>query len=77
MRASPRPIPASFRSRVDRLHLQSRPTTIRDIDSAFYVTAHEVAHMWWGHQVVSGDVQGATCSPSPRQYSALMVMKHE
>jgi aminopeptidase N len=49
-----------------------------DIDYPFYVTAHEVAHQWWAHQVISGDVQGATLlSESMAQYSALMVMKHE
>jgi hypothetical protein len=49
-----------------------------DIDYPFYVTAHEVAHQWWAHQVISGDVQGATfMSESMAQYSALMVMKHE
>jgi ABC-2 type transport system permease protein len=49
-----------------------------DVDYPFYVTAHEVAHQWWGHQVVSADVQGATLlSESLAQYSALMVMKHE
>ncbi len=50
----------------------------QDLDIPFYVTAHEVAHMWWGHQVVSADVQGATVlSESLAQYSALMVMKRE
>jgi ABC-type transport system involved in multi-copper enzyme maturation permease subunit len=49
-----------------------------DIDYPFYVTAHEVAHQWWAHQVISGDVQGATMlSESMAQYSALMVMKRE
>ena len=49
-----------------------------DIDSVFYVTAHEVAHQWWGHQVVGANVQGATVlSESLAQYSALMVMEHE
>jgi len=49
-----------------------------DVDYPFYVTAHEVAHQWWAHQVISGDVQGATLlSESMAQYSALMVMKHE
>jgi hypothetical protein len=49
-----------------------------DIDYPFYVTAHEVAHQWWAHQVISADVQGATfLSESLSQYSALMVMKHE
>ncbi len=48
------------------------------IDYVFYVTAHEVAHQWWAHQVIGGDVQGATVlSESLSQYSALMVMEHE
>ena len=48
------------------------------IDYPFYVTAHEVAHQWWGHQVVSGNVQGCTLmSESLSQYSALMVMEKE
>jgi aminopeptidase N len=42
------------------------------------VTAHEVAHQWWGHQVVPGDVQGSSMLvETMAQYSALMVMKHE
>jgi hypothetical protein len=47
-----------------------------DIDFPFYVTAHEVAHQWWGHQVVGANVRGATVlSETLAQYSALMVMK--
>jgi ABC-type transport system involved in multi-copper enzyme maturation permease subunit len=47
-----------------------------DIDYPYYVTAHEIAHQWWAHQVVGADVQGATMtSESMAQYSALMVMK--
>ena len=46
------------------------------IDYAFYVTCHEIAHQWWGHQVESADVQGGTLLiESLSQYSALMVMK--
>ncbi len=49
-----------------------------DIDYPFYVTAHEVAHQWWAHQVIGGDVQGATMlSETLSQYSALMVMERE
>ena len=49
-----------------------------DIDVPFYVTAHEVAHQWWAHQVISGDVQGsALLSETLSQYSALMVMQQE
>jgi aminopeptidase N len=44
----------------------------------FYVTAHEVAHQWWAHQVIGANVQGATVlSESLAQYSALMVMEHK
>jgi len=47
-----------------------------DIDYPYYVTAHEVAHQWWAHQVVSGPVWGATMLvESLAQYSALMVME--
>jgi len=42
------------------------------------VTAHEVAHQWWAHQVIGGRVQGSTVlSETLSQYSALMVMEHE
>jgi ABC-2 type transport system permease protein len=47
-----------------------------DIDYPYYVTAHEMAHQWWAHQVIGGNVQGATVlSETLSQYSALMVMK--
>ncbi len=49
-----------------------------DIDVVYYVTAHEVAHQWWGHQVVGANVQGSTMLiESLAQYSALMVMEKE
>lgn len=55
-----------------------RPDDPEDLDYPFYVTAHEVAHQWWAHQVVGADVQGATMlSESLSQYSALMVMEKE
>jgi len=48
------------------------------IDYVYYVTAHEVAHQWWAHQVIGADVQGSTMlSESLSQYSALMVMEHK
>jgi ABC-2 type transport system permease protein len=47
-----------------------------DIDYVFYVTAHEVAHQWWAHQVIGADAQGSTVlSETLAQYSALMVME--
>lgn len=49
-----------------------------DTDYAFYVTAHEVAHQWWGHQVMPSATRGANqISESMAEYSALMVQKHE
>lgn len=48
----------------------------KDIDYPFYVTAHEVAHQWWAHQLIAGNTRGATVlSETLSQYSALMVMK--
>ena len=42
------------------------------------MTAHEVAHQWWGYQVLGADVQGANMlSETMAQYSALMVMQQE
>ena len=46
------------------------------IDYVTYITAHELGHQWWAHQVVSSDQQGATTlTETLAQYSALMVMK--
>ena len=48
-----------------------------EIDYVTYVTAHELAHQYWAHQVIGADAQGATMlSETLAQYSALMVMKH-
>jgi ABC-type transport system involved in multi-copper enzyme maturation permease subunit len=56
----------------------ARVSGSQDIDYPFYVTAHEVAHQWWAHQLVGADAQGATVlSETLAQYSALMVMEHE
>jgi len=49
-----------------------------DIDMVYYVTAHELAHQWWAHQVIGAEVQGATLmSEALAQYSALMIMEKE
>ena len=49
-----------------------------DIDYVFYVTAHEVAHQWWAHQVIGAYLQGVTMLDETfAQYSALMVQEHE
>jgi len=48
------------------------------IDYPFYVTAHEVAHQWWGQQMVGANVQGVgMLHETLAQYSALMVMEDE
>ena len=45
-------------------------------DYAFYVTAHEVAHQWWGHQIMPSRTRGANqISETMAEYSALMVLK--
>jgi ABC-2 type transport system permease protein len=46
------------------------------VDFTGFVTAHEVAHQWWGHQVVPADMPGAQfLSETLAEYSALMVME--
>ncbi|WP_294190225.1 M1 family aminopeptidase [uncultured Sphingomonas sp.] len=46
------------------------------IDYVTYVTAHELAHQYWAHQLISADMQGSTLLvETMAQYSALMVMK--
>ena len=46
------------------------------IDYVTYVTAHELGHQYWAHQVVGANMQGSTVtSETLAQYSALMVMK--
>ncbi|MBN4080921.1 hypothetical protein JYT44_01015 [Caldithrix abyssi] len=53
-------------------------TDDKDIDYVFRVTAHEVAHQWWAHQVIGANVQGARLmAETMAQYSALMVMEKE
>jgi ABC-2 type transport system permease protein len=49
-----------------------------NIDYPFYVTAHEVAHQWWAHQVLGANTEGSEMlSESLAEYSALMVMERE
>lgn len=48
----------------------------KEIDPVYYITAHEVAHQWFGHQLNAANVQGsAVLSESLSQYAALMVME--
>jgi aminopeptidase N len=46
------------------------------IDYVTYITAHELGHQYWAHQIIGADMQGGTMlSETLAQYSALMVMK--
>jgi ABC-2 type transport system permease protein len=49
-----------------------------DVDMAFYVTAHELAHQWFGMQVEAANVQGRLMIlETLSQYAALMSLKQE
>ncbi|MCB0560938.1 MAG: hypothetical protein H6573_24210 [Lewinellaceae bacterium] len=59
---------------------------IADVDSAkkesidfpFYVSAHEMAHQWWGNQLIPADVLGARMlTESMAEYTALKVLEKE
>jgi len=48
------------------------------LDYPFSITAHEVAHQWWAHQVIGANVKGATVlSESLSEYSSLKVLEKE
>ena len=45
-------------------------------DYPFYVTAHEIAHQWWAHQVIGADVLGSTMlSESLSEYVSLKIIE--
>ncbi|MCU1329902.1 MAG: hypothetical protein JWN34_5272 [Bryobacterales bacterium] len=47
-----------------------------DVDLTYFVTAHELGHQWWAHQLVGANVQGSNMmSETLAQYSAYMVMQ--
>ena len=49
-----------------------------DIDFTYFVTAHELGHQWWAHQLVGADVEGSNMlAESLAEYSALQVMAHK
>ncbi len=46
------------------------------VDHVFYVTAHELAHQWWGDQAIAANVQGSgMVTESLAEYSALMALE--
>ncbi|HEY8618401.1 ABC transporter permease/M1 family aminopeptidase [Phenylobacterium sp.] len=46
------------------------------VDFVTYVTAHELGHQWWAHQVIGAEMQGGTMlSETLASYSALKVME--
>jgi ABC-type transport system involved in multi-copper enzyme maturation permease subunit len=60
----------------ETLGFLSRLAAPEDIDMVTYVTAHEIAHQWWGHQLNPSEQQGGTMLvESFAQYSALLVME--
>ncbi|MBX2952532.1 MAG: hypothetical protein KF870_08500 [Leadbetterella sp.] len=46
------------------------------VDYPYSITAHELAHQWWAHQVIGANVKGATLmSESLSEYSSLRVLE--
>ena len=49
-----------------------------DIDFTYFVTAHELGHQWWAHQLIGANVQGSNMmSETLAEYSALMLMQQK
>jgi len=49
-----------------------------DVDLSYFVTAHELGHQWWAHQLVGAQVEGSNMmSETLAQYSAYMVMQQK
>ncbi|MBW1298988.1 ABC transporter permease/M1 family aminopeptidase [Aquimarina litoralis] len=51
---------------------------LTDVDMAFYITAHEISHQWFGMQIEAANVQGRNfILETLSQYGALMVLKQK
>jgi ABC-2 type transport system permease protein len=49
-----------------------------DFDYGYFVTAHELAHQWWGHQVVPSRTKGANLiSEALAEYTALILCERK
>ena len=49
-----------------------------EVDRTFFVVAHEIAHQWWGGQVIPTAAPGAgMVSETLAQYSSMMVLERE
>jgi ABC-2 type transport system permease protein len=47
-----------------------------DLDLLYFVNAHELAHQWWGHQLIGSQTQGSNMmSETLAEYSALQVVE--
>ncbi|WP_179007121.1 ABC transporter permease/M1 family aminopeptidase [Winogradskyella forsetii] len=50
----------------------------QDVDMAFFITAHEIAHQWFGMQVEAANVKGQYfILETLSQYAAMMVLKDQ
>lgn len=48
------------------------------VDHVFYITAHEIAHQWWGDQAIAANVQGSgMVTETLAEYSALMALEKQ
>lgn len=61
----------------ERLGFVTDLTDPTNIDTVYYITAHEVAHQWFGHQLDAANVQGSqVLIEGLSQYAALQLMQH-
>ena len=54
------------------------PNDPEDLDMPFWITAHEMGHQWWPHQLSGGNVKGANfMSEGLSEYSAVSLLAKE